>query len=116
MTPNSAALALEAVSARYGRSRVIASFSLAVERGELVALLGPSGSGKTTILKLVAGLMAPEAGDIRFDGQSILGIPAERRGAAMVFQKPLLFPYLNVRENVPFGLKMLPVTVAVDAK
>jgi ABC-type Fe3+/spermidine/putrescine transport system ATPase subunit len=106
VNPNSAALALEAVSAGYGRGRVIADFSLAVERGELVALLGPSGSGKTTILKLVAGLMAPESGDIRFDGQSMLGIPAEKRSAAMVFQKPLLFPYLNVRENVAFGLKM----------
>ncbi len=106
VTRNSAALALEGVSAGYGRGRVIDGFSLAVERGELVALLGPSGSGKTTILKLVAGLMAPEAGDIRIDGQSMLGIPAERRSAAMVFQKPLLFPYLNVRENVAFGLKM----------
>lgn len=106
VTLNSAALALEGVSAGYGRGRVIADFSLAVERGELVALLGPSGSGKTTILKLVAGLMAPDAGDIRIDGQSMLGIPAERRSAAMVFQKPLLFPYLNVRENVAFGLKM----------
>jgi ABC-type Fe3+/spermidine/putrescine transport system ATPase subunit len=85
---------------------VIADFSLAVERGELVALLGPSGSGKTTVLKLVAGLMTPESGDIRFDGRSMLGIPAEKRCAAMVFQKPLLFPYLNVRENVAFGLKM----------
>src|SRR6185369_7876677 len=98
--------ALEGVSAGYGRGLVIADFSLAVKRGELVALLGPSGSGKTTVLKLVAGLMTPESGDIRFDGKSMLGIPAEKRCAAMVFQKPLLFPYLNVRENVAFGLKM----------
>jgi ABC-type Fe3+/spermidine/putrescine transport system ATPase subunit len=103
---NGTALVLEGVSAGYGRGRVIADFSLTAAPGELVALLGPSGSGKTTILKLVAGLMEPEAGEIRFDTQSMTGIPAEKRGAAMVFQKPLLFPYLNVRENVAFGLKM----------
>ncbi|HTM50571.1 MAG TPA: ABC transporter ATP-binding protein [Bryobacteraceae bacterium] len=102
----STALALEAVSAGYGRGRVIADFTLTVERGELVALLGPSGSGKTTVLKLVAGLMAPDSGDILFDGKSVTGLPPEKRSAAMVFQKPLLFPYLNVRENVAFGLKM----------
>ena len=56
-----------------------------VREGELVALLGPSGSGKTTVLKLVAGLMTPESGDIRFDGESMLGIPAEKRSAARCY-------------------------------
>src|SRR5258708_15607310 len=96
---NSAALALEGVSAGYGRGRVIADFSLAVERGELVALLGPSGSGKTTILKLVAGLMAPEAGDIPFGRASMLGLPAERGRGAVGFQKPPLFPHLTGTGN-----------------
>jgi len=72
----------------------------------LVALLGPSGCGKTTVLKVVAGLLAPAIGDVRFDGVSVLSIPAERRRATMVFQKPLLFPHLTVAENVGFGLKM----------
>lgn len=80
--------------------------SLAVDAGELVALLGPSGCGKTTTMRMVAGLLAPSAGDIRLDGQSVLRVPAEKRGAVMVFQKHLLFPHLSVLDNVAFGLKM----------
>ncbi|MFN8505803.1 ABC transporter ATP-binding protein [Kouleothrix sp.] len=80
--------------------------SLAIQPGELVALLGPSGCGKTTTLKLIAGLLSPSSGDVRFDGRSVLGVPPERRGVAMVFQKPLLFPYMSVGENVAFGLRM----------
>ena len=80
--------------------------SLDVPAGKLTALLGPSGSGKTTILKMIAGLISPTSGDIFFNGESVLNVPAERRGAVMVFQNHLLFPYLNVGENVAFGLKM----------
>ena len=99
-------LALDRVSARYGGAAVLSDLSLRVAGGELLALLGPSGCGKTTALKVVAGLLAPAGGDVRFDGESVLALPAERRGAVMVFQKPLLFPYLTVAENVGFGLKM----------
>lgn len=80
------------------------SLELASER--ITALLGPSGCGKTTLLKLIAGLLHPDQGDITFDGESVLNVPAERRGAVMVFQNHLLFPYLSVGENVGFGLKM----------
>jgi ABC-type Fe3+/spermidine/putrescine transport system ATPase subunit len=69
-------------------------------------LLGPSGCGKTTILKMIAGLFPPTTGDITFNGQSVIAIPAERRGAVMVFQNHLLFPHMTVAENVAFGLKM----------
>jgi ABC-type Fe3+/spermidine/putrescine transport system ATPase subunit len=79
---------------------------LAVASGSLTALLGPSGSGKTTTMKLIAGLIAPEAGDIRLDDRSIRDLAPERRGVAMVFQNPLLFPHLTVAGNVGFGLKM----------
>ena len=72
----------------------------------MVALVGASGCGKTTTLKLIAGLLNPGAGTISIDGQSMHGIPAEKRRAGMVFQKPLLFPYLSVEENVGFSLKM----------
>jgi len=92
--------------ANYGATRVLRDFSLDVNAGEFVALLGPSGCGKTTILKLIAGLLYPAGGDLRFNNESVLPVPAERRGVAMVFQKPLLFPYLTVAENVAFGLKM----------
>lgn len=79
---------------------------LTVASGSLTALLGPSGSGKTTTMKLIAGLIAPDAGDIRLDDRSIRDLPPERRGVAMVFQNPLLFPHLTVAGNVGFGLRM----------
>ena len=104
----SARLELRDVSLRYGRSAepALKGLSLSVEPGELVALLGPSGCGKTTALKIVAGLLAPTAGDVLVDGRSLLGVPPEKRGAAMVFQKPLLFPNMSVEANVGFGLRM----------
>ena len=80
--------------------------NLDIESGELVAFLGPSGCGKTTILKMITGLFQPDSGDIILDEQSLLKIPTEKRGVVMVFQNYLLFPYMNVNENVGFALKM----------
>ncbi len=104
----SARLEFRDVSLRYGRNAdpALKGLSLSVEPGELVALLGPSGCGKTTALKIVAGLLAPTSGDVLVDGRSTLRVPPEKRGAAMVFQKPLLFPHMSVEANVGFGLKM----------
>ncbi len=100
-------LELENVSHRYGKDEpALSGLGLAVEPGELVALLGPSGCGKTTALKIVAGLLRPTAGDVRVEGRSVVGTPPERREAAMVFQKPLLFPHMSVAANVGFGLRM----------
>jgi len=86
--------------------RVVDGVSLEIAPGAVTVLLGPSGCGKTTTLKLVAGLLSPDSGDIRFDGGSVLGDPAEARSVAMVFQKPLLFPHMTVGENVGFGLRV----------
>lgn len=80
--------------------------SLEIESGTLTALLGPSGCGKTTTMKIIAGLLELSSGDVRFDGRSILREKPENRGAVMVFQNHLLFPYMSVAENVGFGLKM----------
>lgn len=88
------------------KTHAVRDLSLVIPSGKIVALLGPSGCGKTTALKMIAGLIEPTAGDIRFDDQSVLSIPAERRGAVMVFQNHLLFPYMSVGDNVGFGLKM----------
>ena len=82
------------------------NINLDIESGELVAFLGPSGCGKTTILKMITGLFQPDSGDIILDEQSLLNIPTEKRGVVMVFQNYLLFPYMNVNENVGFALKM----------
>ncbi len=81
--------------------------SLAVESGSLTALLGPSGSGKTTTMKLIAGLLSPDRGEVLLDHRPITSLPPEKRQLAMVFQNPLLFPHLTVAQNVGFGLKML---------
>lgn len=99
-------LELKNITAAYDANPVLRDFSLCVERGEFVALLGASGCGKTTALKIVAGLLEQDAGEVRLDGNDISRVPAERREMSLVFQKPLLFPFLTVAENVAFGLKM----------
>jgi ABC-type Fe3+/spermidine/putrescine transport system ATPase subunit len=80
--------------------------SLTVEPGTITALLGPSGCGKTTAMKLIAGLLSPDTGDVTLDGQSIIGLPPEERSAVMVFQNHLLFPFMTLADNIGFGLKM----------
>ena len=84
---------LEKISKVYpgGDAPAVDEFSLEIPSGRLVAFLGPSGCGKTTTLKMIAGLIQPSAGKISFDGEDILPIPAEKRGAVMVFQNYLLF-------------------------
>lgn len=89
-----------------GSTEAVKDLTLEVRSGELIALLGPSGCGKTTTLKMIAGLITPTAGEVRFDGHGVSHVPAHRRGVAMVFQKPLLFPYMTVGDNVGFGLRM----------
>ena len=80
--------------------------SLDIKTGGLIAFLGPSGCGKTTILKMITGLFQPDSCDITLDNASLLPIATENRGVVMVFQNYLLFPYMNVSENVGFALKM----------
>ena len=90
-----------------GMDRPVANnVNLNIKAGELVALLGPSGCGKTTILKMITGLFQPDSGDIILDNTSLLPIVTEKRDVVMVFQNYLLFPYMNVNENVGFALKM----------
>ncbi|HYF92532.1 MAG TPA: ABC transporter ATP-binding protein [Symbiobacteriaceae bacterium] len=89
-----------------GGKPVLDGLSLTLASGEFAALVGPSGSGKTTLLRLVAGLDRPDAGVIEMDGTDATPLPPERRGVAVVFQQPLLFPHMTVAENVGFGLKM----------
>jgi len=100
------AVEMEGVEVYLGETKVLHALSFRVEAGEIVSLLGPSGCGKTTLLRVIAGLLPPAAGEIRFDGRSVVRIPAERRGAVLVFQKPLLYPYLTVGQNIGFGLRM----------
>ncbi len=102
-----ARLEVEGLRVAYAPGRpVVDGVDLAVPGGTLTALLGPSGCGKSTLLRAVAGLLVPEAGDVRVGGASVLGVPAERRPLGLVFQKPLLFGHLTVEQNVAFGLRM----------
>jgi iron(III) transport system ATP-binding protein len=89
---------------KYGNSVIIPDLSLNVREGEFFTLLGPSGCGKTTLLRMVAGFNSIESGTIAFDGQVINGIPPAKRNIGMVFQNYAVFPHMNVRQNVGFGL------------
>ena len=100
------AIALTGLTKSFGGTTAVDRLSLDLVAGSFTALLGPSGCGKSTTLSMLAGLTAPDAGDIQFDQCSVLGLPAERRPVGLVFQKPLLFPHLSVADNVGFGLRM----------
>jgi multiple sugar transport system ATP-binding protein len=80
--------------------------SLGIEDGECLVIVGPSGSGKTTVLRLIAGLELPTAGDVSIDGKVLNDIPAGRRDVAMIFQDPALYPDMSVQENLEFGLRL----------
>jgi putative spermidine/putrescine transport system ATP-binding protein len=102
---------------RFGAHTVVDDFTLEVTPGEMVVLLGPSGCGKTTTLRLIAGFIAPDAGDIRLDGQTIVALPPHKRDMGIVFQSYALFPHLSVARNIAFGLEMRRAgTTATDAR
>jgi ABC-type Fe3+/spermidine/putrescine transport system ATPase subunit len=94
------------VSKSYPGLPVLYDVSFAVEDGEIVCLLGPSGCGKTTLLRIIAGLEAPDAGRIAFAGQDLADIPVHRRNFGLMFQDYALFPHKDVAANVAFGLRM----------
>ena len=95
---------LENISKSFGGNRVIKGISLSIEKGEFVSILGPSGCGKTTLIKLIAGLEAPDSGDVFLGGVHSNGVSARKRGAVIVFQDYGLFPHMTVAKNVEFGL------------
>jgi len=100
---------LTGLTRRFGDVAAVAGLDLAVRPGELITLLGPSGCGKTTTLRLVAGFLAPEVGEIRV-GERLLSSPAavvppERRRMAMIFQSYALWPHMTVAQNVAYGLR-----------
>ena len=98
-------LVISGLSKTFSDKRVLESLSIRVARGELVSLLGPSGCGKTTLLRLIAGLDRGELGTITLAGHSLTGTPPHKRNVGVVFQSYALFPHLNVRDNVAFGLR-----------
>ncbi|WP_034852815.1 ABC transporter ATP-binding protein [Inquilinus limosus] len=105
-----AAVEIEGVVRRFGHRTAVDGVELQVAQGEFLALLGPSGCGKTTLLRLLAGFDAPDAGTIRIGGRAVAGagamVPAEERGIGMVFQSYALWPHMTVRENVDYALRI----------
>ncbi|GJD32925.1 Vitamin B12 import ATP-binding protein BtuD [Methylobacterium adhaesivum] len=101
-------LELQDLSLRFGAVRALDGIDLAVQPGEIVALLGDSGCGKSTLLRVVAGLERPDRGSVRLDGAEVGAVPPEARGVGLMFQDYALFPHLTVAENVRFGLHALP--------
>src|SRR6202049_870022 len=97
-------LEVDRVSKRYGAHLAVDDLSLAVGRGSFFSILGPSGCGKTTLLRLIAGFIAPDGGDIAIGGKSMRDVAPNRRPVNMVFQQLALFPMMSVGENVAFGL------------
>ncbi len=98
-------LSLRGVSKSFGGVVALDDVSLDVGEGEFVCFLGPSGCGKTTLLRIIAGLEAPDAADIRFNGGNLLDIPARSRNFGIVFQSYSLFPNMTVARNIAYGLE-----------
>jgi putative spermidine/putrescine transport system ATP-binding protein len=97
---------IEAVTVRYGDHTALREVSLTIEDGELLALLGPSGCGKTTLLRSIAGLVSPTAGNVSIDGRSMEDWPTRLRPIGMVFQAYALFPNMRVLDNAAFPLRV----------
>ncbi len=95
---------LEHIAKRFGQTTVLSGINLHIHSGELFFLLGPSGSGKSTLLRLIAGLHAPTAGRILFNGRDVTHLGTDKRNAVMCFQSYALWPHMTVRENIRFGL------------
>ena len=117
-------LELDQLTKRYGGATSVDHVDLAVERGEFICLLGPSGCGKTTTLRMIAGFLTPDEGEIRVEGKVVSSpravVPPERRNMGMIFQSYAVWPHMTVRQNVAYGLKMKSVpageqTSRVDA-
>lgn len=113
-----AMIEVEGLTKRFGGVVAVDNLNLAVEAGEFLTLLGPSGCGKTTVLRMIAGLEVPDAGEIRIGGKTVfsgargLFVSPGKRGIGLVFQSYALWPHMTVRQNVAFGLEIQKVDAA----
>ena len=97
---------LKNISVSFDDEQILKGISLDIKDKEFITFLGPSGCGKTTTLRLIAGFLQPDEGDIIFDNQKINDVPAHKRQVNTIFQRYALFPHLNVYENIAFGLRV----------
>ena len=97
---------LRDITVEFDGERVLDRLNLSIGDGEFVTLLGSSGCGKTTTLRVIAGFIQPQSGEVFFDGKSVAGLPPYKRPVNTIFQRYALFPNYNVYENIAFGLKL----------
>lgn len=97
---------LKNISVSFDNQTILNNISLSIHDGEFVTLLGPSGCGKTTTLRVIAGFLQQDSGDVIFEGKNINGVPPYKRQVNTIFQRYALFPHLNVYENIAFGLRL----------
>lgn len=101
-------LELRHISKRFGDREILSDISLSINQGEIVSILGPSGCGKTTLLNLILGLTDLTEGQLIYDGEDLSHVSMKDRGFNIVFQDFALFPNLNARENILYGLRNNP--------
>src|SRR5690348_910592 len=106
MAEGAALLEVRNVGKRFGTTEVLKKISLNIASGEFLTLLGESGSGKTTLLRLIAGFEEPSTGEIWMGGERLDILPPYKRPVNTVFQNYALFPHLNARDNVAYGLRV----------
>ncbi|WP_137132459.1 ABC transporter ATP-binding protein [Rhizobium sp. FY34] len=99
-------LELDRVATGYGATQVMKDIDLSIGSGEFVALLGSSGCGKTTLLRVLAGFVAPTSGHVRVRQKDVTTLPPDKRGMALVFQSYALWPHMTVAQNIGYGLKL----------
>ncbi len=97
---------LKDISVAFDGEQILDGLNLEIKDKEFITLLGPSGCGKTTTLRLIAGFLDPDEGEVIFEGKKINGVPAYKRQVNTIFQRYALFPHLNVYENIAFGLRI----------
>lgn len=102
-------LELKNITLSFDGEKILDDISLEISDKEFVTLLGPSGCGKTTTLRIIAGFLQPDSGNVFFDGEIINTLPANKRNVNTIFQRYALFPHLNVYDNIAFGLKVKKV-------
>ena len=105
-------LEITGLSKSFKDQKVIRDLSVEVEKGEFLVVFGPSGCGKTVLLRLIAGMMQPDSGDIAIDGQSVVDVNPEHRDIGMAFQNYALYPHMTAFENIASPLRSRHVTEA----
>ncbi len=105
MKKNAVIIDLKNISVSFDGQQILKKINLYIRDGEFITLLGPSGCGKTTTLRIIAGFLEPDSGEVVFEDKIINGVPAYKRQVNTIFQRYALFPHLNVYDNIAFGLK-----------